>query len=322
LPLRRRHSDPTHAAQKLRISQVPAGLRSPGDPVVIVVLAALFALGVALAYDGVTRPMAPTRGRTGLGAMLGRRVGASITPEALVGQCVVGSLGAAVVAQLVLGWPAVTATMGALALVTPLVYWTEREEHRRVVSQAALVDAIGQLRAGLGSRRTLGEALAGLAVDGPPPLRDGFVEYARDASLTTVDRALMLLRERLADPIGDTLVATLLLAERLGGGAALARVLEQLAATSRRKLRARQEAAAAQTRLVWSARVVALIPLIVLVLIRTTSPGYLAVFDEPTGQVLLAGCALVVVAGYRWMLWLGRLPAEPRVLVAEAVVDR
>lgn len=220
--------------------------------------------------------------------MLGRRVGASITPEALVGQCVVGSLGAVVVAQLVLGWPAVTATMGALALVTPLVYWTEREEHRRVVSQAALVDAIGQLRAGLGSRRTLGEALAGLAVDGPPPLRDGFVEYARDASLTTVDRALMLLRERLADPIGDTLVATLLLAERLGGGAALARVLEQLAATSRRKLRARQEAAAAQTRLVWSARVVALIPLIVLVLIRTTSPGYLAVFDEPTGQVLLA----------------------------------
>ncbi len=46
------------------------------------------------------------------------------------------------------------------------------------------------------------------------------------------------------------------------------------------------------TRLVVSARV-ALIPLLVLVLLRTTSPGYLAVFDEPTGQLLLAGCALV-----------------------------
>ncbi len=284
----------------------------------IVVLAVLFAAGVALAYDGVTRPAAARPvWRSGLIAAVGRRVGRSLTPEVLLTQCLVCGLGAGIVAQTVLGWAAVTAAITALGLVAPVVYWTEREDGRRAGTQAALVDAIGQLRAGLGARRTVQDALAGLAVDGPPPLRDAFGQFAREASLAGVHPALLVLRERLADPTGDALVATLLLAERLGGGEALGRVLEQLTATSRRKLRCRQEAAAAQTRVVWSARVVALVPLAVLVLIRAASPGYLAIFDGVVGQAGLAGCAVLVVVGYRWMLWLGRLPTEPRVLIGE-----
>ena len=284
----------------------------------IPVLAVLFAAGVALAYDGVTRPSATQVGRRSrLMAWLAARLGLSITPEMLLAQCLTCGAVAAMVAQVVLGWAAVTAVIAALGLIAPVVFWTEREDGRRLATQAALVDATGQLRAGLSARRTVQDALAGLAVDGPPPLRDAFAQFAREASLSGVRPALLVLRERLADQIGDTLVATLLLAERLGGGDALGRVLEQLCATSRRKLRCRQEAVAAQTRVVWSARVVALVPLAVLVLIRAGSPGYLTVFDGAGGQAVLAGCALLVVLGYRWMLWLGRLPAEPRVLIGE-----
>ncbi len=287
----------------------------------ILTLAVLFAAGVALAYDGVTRPtMARPGARGGLAAALAGWVGASITPESLLAQCLVGGLVTALAAHLVLGWVAVTAALGALGSVAPLVYWTEHEAGRRAATQAALVDAINQLRASLGSRRTVQEALAGLAVDGPPLLRDAFSHFAQEASLAGVRPALLALRGRLADPVGDALVATLLLTDRLGGGQALGRVLEQLASASRRKLRCRQEAAAAQTRLVWSARVVALVPLVVLVLLRAAAPGYLSVFDDLVGQVLLAGCALLVVVGYRWMLWLGRLAAEPRVLVGEVPV--
>jgi len=66
--------------------------------------------------------------------------------------------------------------------------------------------------------------------------------------------------------------------------------------------------------MVWSGRVIALLPFVVLAAIRTLSPQYLDVFNSTSGQLVLGACALSVVLGYGAMRWMSRLPIDERVL--------
>jgi Flp pilus assembly protein TadB len=66
---------------------------------------------------------------------------------------------------------------------------------------------------------------------------------------------------------------------------------------------------------VLSARIVAAVPLVVLVAIRAISPEYLNLFNSFWGQLLLVGCLASVTIGYLSMRWFARLPGEERVLV-------
>jgi Flp pilus assembly protein TadB len=132
---------------------------------------------------------------------------------------------------------------------------------------------------------------------------------------TTLRAALITMRERLADPVFDTCVATLLLNENLGSGQ-LGLVLAELAEAVRDELRVRAEQRSRQLQMVWSARVIALLPVVVLAAIRAVSPHYLDVFDSTSGQLVLGACALSVVVGYLTMRWTSRLPVDERVLVS------
>ena len=121
------------------------------------------------------------------------------------------------------------------------------------------------------------------------------------------------MRERLADPLFDVVAATLLLNDRVGAER-LSAVLDRLAHATRAQLRVQEELRAHQARNVLSARIVAAVPLVVLVAIRQLNPAYLAVFDDWSGQLVLAGCVVSVAVGYAAMRWIARLPGEQRVL--------
>ena len=60
---------------------------------------------------------------------------------------------------------------------------------------------------------------------------------------------------------------------------------------------------------------VAVVPGVVLVGMRLLSPDFMAVYDQPLGQLVLVGCVGWVLLGYGTMRWLGRLPRDSRVLV-------
>jgi Flp pilus assembly protein TadB len=67
---------------------------------------------------------------------------------------------------------------------------------------------------------------------------------------------------------------------------------------------------------VLTARVMAVLPAILLLLVRWWSPTATArTFESPLGQLLIAVCVAAIAGGYTWMLWLARLPDEERVLV-------
>jgi tight adherence protein B len=272
--------------------------------------------GVYLLFLGRTAPAAaPTAppGRRGLQEFLVRAGLPDVTPREFALVALGAGALVGLVAQLLLGWGLVSLLAAAVAAAAPVAYYVRRHDRRRAAIEAALVDAIGQLRDGIKTGLSVQEALAGLGRTGPEALRPELARLVREARLVGFERALGDLRDRLADPLADLVAASLLLNDRLGGRHVTA-VLDRLAHATREQLRLQEEIRAGQARNVLSARIVAAVPLVVLVAIRRVNPSYLAVFDGWAGQALLAGCVASVAVGYAAMLWLTRLPEERRVL--------
>jgi Flp pilus assembly protein TadB len=83
----------------------------------------------------------------------------------------------------------------------------------------------------------------------------------------------------------------------------------------RAQIALRGRLAAARGRLYLSARILALLPLGLLVYLRWSSPTAARAYQTAIGQEVLAGAALVIVVGYVATLWLARLDEDERVLV-------
>jgi tight adherence protein B len=282
-----------------------------------VVLSVAFGAGIFFLYEGLTnpRPRVPVRRWRRVEEFLLRAGLRNVTPRDFVvfsigTGCLIGLL-----VQLVLAWGMVSLVAATLAAAAPFIYYTQRHDRRRAATQIALVEAIAQLRDGIRTGLSVQEALVGLARSGPEPLRPEFAALVRELRLLSFEAALGAMRDRLADPLFDVVTATLLLNDRLGGRN-VSQVLDRLAQATRAELRIQQELHAYQGRNVLSARIVAAVPLVVLIVVRQISPRYLALFDDWAGQLLLAGCLVSVVVGYGAMLWLTRLPGEERVLLS------
>jgi tight adherence protein B len=292
--------------------------------VIPLALALLFGAGVGLFYEGLTNPARgdrPAGWPAGLLAAWRRRVREflvraglyDVTPRDFVLFSLGAGLGAGLVAQIVLGWGVVTVLAAVLGLIAPFAYYVRRHDRRRAALQDALADAIAQLRDAIRTGLSVPEALLGLAQNGPEPLRGEFARLVRESRFDGLEAALDTMRERLADPLFDVVAVSLAINDRLGGRN-VSQVLDRLAHATRAQLQVQRELRAYQARNIVSARIVAALPLLLLFAIRRINPEYVAIFDSPWGQLLLAGCVASVAFGYVGMLWITRLPVDQRIL--------
>ena len=67
--------------------------------------------------------------------------------------------------------------------------------------------------------------------------------------------------------------------------------------------------------MLYGATIVVAWPLIALALLRWLQPDAARFYETLGGQLLLLLCAVVMCGGYLWMLWLGKMPGQERVLV-------
>ena len=284
-------------------------------------LVGLFAVGIWLAHEAWTTPVndesEQARSRWRLLQEFLHQAGLhDVTPRDFVLFSLIGGALVGTTAQLVMGWPLVSVVAGLFGAGLPYLWYATRHESRRARVQAELADATDLLRDSIRAGGDVSQGMAALGEYGPPLLRPEFACVVQlMAHGSTLRGALITMRERLADPIFDTCVATLLLNENLGSGQ-LGLVLAELAEAVRDELRVRAEQRSRQLQMVWSARVIAVLPIVVLAAIRTVSPHYLDVFNSTTGQLVLGACALSMVAGYVVMRWTSRLPIDERVLVS------
>ncbi len=171
----------------------------------------------------------------------------------------------------------------------------------------------GSVRAG----DTLPAAVAVVADRGPDALRPVFRSVVTDHRVTgDLAGALERMGAAIADPIGDRVVHTLVLAHRVGGRE-LGRLLRTLSAFLREDVATRREIESRQSWTVVAARVSAAAPWLVLLLVASRPQGARA-FDSPTGVAVLLVGATVTGIGYRLMIRVGQLPEESRVLAEQS----
>lgn len=275
-------------------------------------------LGVLLVAWSVTepqwRPARPRRRSRGrLADLLARAGTTGVTPAQVIGLCCVAFVVTAVVMLGVSGVLAIGIVFGAMAAGAPIAVLRGRADRRLREHTALWPDAVDNLASAVRAGLSLPEALIQLGERGPEALREDFVQFGRDYQATgRFHESLDLLKQRLADPVGDRVIEALRIAREVGGGD-LGRVLRSLSGFLRDDLRTRGELESRQSWTVNGARLAVAAPWLVLLLMCLQSD----VIDRfATGAglvVLLVGAALCVLA-YRLMMWIGRLPTERRIL--------
>ncbi len=275
-----------------------------------------FGGGMLLIYLTVSGRSGGT-GAEGGPALLDRIAARSPAPEVGLPALLAASGAAAgicaVVAQLSLGWPVVTLSAGAVGLMLPSWYLGRRRERRRAEIEDAVGETVETLRDAVRIGMATEEALRAVGRNGPVVLRPLFREMERDFRLVGFEEGLGRARRQVDVPLFDTLAVALLTSYRLGGRN-LAQVLDGLSRSVRGDAQARREVRAAQAQNVLSARIVAALPLALILVIRSSNPAYLDAFSRPAGQVVLALCLASVALGYAVMLRAAALPADRRVL--------
>ncbi len=283
-------------------------------------LSLMFAAGAVLVYDGLSRPDSPAQHRRSWGRLARvdaflRQAGVDgVAPRDFLILSAAAGLLLGLAVQVGLGWPLVSLATAAVGALIPVAYLLPRQERRRNRIQSALVDVASQLRSAIQAGYSVQEGLVQLARSDRSVLAPELERLTLGIRLQGLPTALVTFRDRLADPLADQIVAALLLNDRLGGKQ-MSPVLTRLADATRQELTVQQEAKARQGQAVLSARVVAIVPLVVLVGLRVLAPDFMSVYDAPLGQLVLVGCFGWVAIGYAAMRWLGRLPREQRVLV-------
>ncbi len=280
------------------------------------VVAVLLGLGVFLVFDGLTRP------RTGEPRIPARRMrrwlaasglGHVSPPHYLLASAGTGLAAAAVVLTLI-GSLGVTLVATLAGVAAPTAITRARRRSLRAQRRRAWPDAIELLAGSVRAGDTLPAAVSVVAERGPDTLRPVFRSVVTDHRVTgDLVGALERMGTTIADPIGDRVVRTLVLAHRVGGRE-LGRLLRTLSAFLREDVATRREIESRQSWTVVAARVSAAAPWLVLVLVASRPQGARA-FDSPTGVVVLLVGAAVTGIGYRLMIRLGHLPEESRVLV-------
>ncbi len=279
-----------------------------------VFLSLAYGLAAWLLFDGLTAPGLPGRNREG---RIKRRLAQAglkdVSPRQLALASAMSGLVAGLLAQVWPGWWVLSLCAMVAGALTPYAALVRRARRRREQLEQALAEAIEQLRDSMCTKASLQEGLALLADAGPEMLRSEFARAKRRIALEGFATAVEEMRVRLAHPLSDMLCKTLVFGERLGSGQVIG-VLEQLANSARARMRVQEEIRANQSKNVLSARIIALLPLVLLLAIKRVNPAYLAFYDTPGGQAVLLVCLGLLATGYYFMLRLSRLPEERRLL--------
>ncbi|MCL3818020.1 type II secretion system F family protein [Aeromicrobium wangtongii] len=275
-------------------------------------------LGVVLVAWAFTdphwRPARRRRPRTSpLSGLLAQAGVQGIAPAQLVGLCGISFFVGGVAMAGFSGVAAIGLVFGLMAAGLPVAVLRGRAAKRLREHAAVWPDAVDNLTSAVRAGLSLPEALIQLGERGPEGLREAFVQFGRDYQASgRFNESLDLLKDRLADPVGDRVVEALRIAREVGGGD-LGRMLRSLSGFLRDDLRTRGELESRQSWTVNGARLAVAAPWLVL-LLMCLQGDVIDRFASGTGLVvLLTGAALCLIA-YRLMMWIGRLPAERRIL--------
>lgn len=199
------------------------------------------------------------------------------------------------------------------AATFPVASYRRRRATRLARAQEAWPRLIEEIRILTGSLgRSIPQALYDVGRRAPVELQPAFAASHREWLLSTdFDRAVRVLKARLADPTADAACETLLVAHELGG-VDLDRRLAALAEDRIMDTQGRKDARAKQAGVRFARRFVLVVPAGMALAGMSVGNGR-AAYGTATGQVLVVAALAMTAACWAWAGAILRLPDEQRV---------
>ncbi|MEU6858536.1 type II secretion system F family protein [Glycomyces sp. NPDC046736] len=270
---------------------------------IAVALGAVFGLalvGLVWAVTGRVRPV--DAGATGVPG-----AGAGAKPRHRLPVARMAASGAAVAAAWVAtGWPVAAAGAGALIWFGPVLFGGEAAYRAELVKIDAIASWVEGLRDNLAAAAGLEQTITSSARFAPPALDDDITLLVADLHAGTgLESALRAFAARVDDETCDLTVMALCEAAQRAGN--LAEVLDDLATAAREEAAMRMRIHTSRARIRTSVRVITGITVAMAVGLVAFGGDFLAPYDTPTGQVVMAvafGCTGL------GLVWLHQLAAE------------
>lgn len=233
----------------------------------------------------------------------GRRVGLLVLGASMTAGAVLAPTGS---------WP-----LAAVA-ATGVAAWGTRGPARRRAKAVGEVheawpDGVRHVLASVRSGATVERALVDLAHSGPESLRRVWEPFPRLAEALGPGAAMEAVRSAAADPTTDRVVEVLIVADRIGGRV-VPEILEDLADAVRADLRTLEEIRTSSLEQRLNARVVFVVPWLMLALLMSREGAYRTFYQSHAGVGIIGVAALLSVVALWIVGRLGREPIEPRVL--------
>ena len=272
-------------------------------------------VGLLLIWSAFFVPLRPrtTRRHGRLAELLARAGLGEVSVTGFIVLCLAAGVVTTFAVQVVSRTPPVALAFGLMGGYLPVAVVSGRARRRQREFAEVWPEAVDNLSSAVRAGMSLPDALAGLGVRGPEPLRAAFDAFALDYQVTgRFGESLDRLKQRLADPVGDRVVEGLRVAREVGGGD-LGRLLRNLSGYLREDLRTRGELESRQAWTVNGARLAVASPWLVLLFMSFQSE-VIHRYASPSGVVVLTVGAVACVVAYRLMMRIGRLPVERRIL--------
>jgi tight adherence protein B len=242
-----------------------------------------------------------------------RQAGLSIHPVgwvavSLLGGLVAGYLGTAITGSRVLG-----GVLGIAAVGMPSWQVSRRRARRLGEAARAWPDGLRFLAASLRSGRTLPTALVDLPDEGPEALRPAFARFASRTEVFGTRVALEITRDEMADPLSDRVIEVLVTSLEKGG-ALVPALLHDMAESTTEDLRTAEEIDTNSLEQRLNARVVIVIPWVVL-MVLTAQPGpFRDFYSSPAGTMVILLAGALSAVGFALLARFGRTATEPRLV--------
>ncbi len=186
-------------------------------------------------------------------------------------------------------------------------------ERNRLAALAGWVEAVRDLLAAAsGIEEAIAKSADTLAPDSP--VREPVWSLRATTEALGLREGLRRFGEQVADPIGDYIAATLLVAAERPSTAVHGQ-LSEAAQNARESVSVRERIEATRSRMWTASSTIGVISIVMVGFVIGTQPTYAAWYATPAGQLILLACGLVELVGMWWMARLARPRPGHRVVL-------
>jgi tight adherence protein B len=186
-----------------------------------------------------------------------------------------------------------------IGMVLPIIYLNSQKSKRLIKFDEQLPDMINLMVNGLRAGYSTMQAMEAISKELPPPICDEFRRVVQEMQIgVTMERALENLVRRIPSPDLDFVVTAINVQREVGGN--LAEILDIISHTIRERIRIKGEIRVMTAQVIYSGRILALVPFFIVVILWFINQQYMMEFvNNPTCGGAAAGVGIVMIGfGY------------------------